>query len=105
MRHRGGPSGRSPATKTADGRARGAGRSASFSNQKANMAQGKIKKWNSDRGFGFIQPEGGGADVFVHASAFEKAGLDAPKEGDRVSYDVKTDRRSGKTAAANIKRG
>lgn len=68
------------------------------------MAQGKIKKWNADRGFGFIQPEGGGPDVFVHASAFEKAGLDAPNEGDRVTFDIEADRRSGKSAAANIRR-
>jgi CspA family cold shock protein len=68
------------------------------------MAQGKIKKWNADRGFGFIQPDGGGADVFVHASAFEKAGLDAPQEGDRIAYDVETDQKSGKPAAANVKR-
>jgi CspA family cold shock protein len=69
------------------------------------MPTGKIMRWNADRGFGFIKPEGGGDDVFVHASEFEKAGLDAPKEGDRISYEVKADQRSGKSAAANLKRG
>ena len=67
------------------------------------MAQGKIKKWNADRGFGFIQADGGNPDVFVHVTEFEKAGLAAPSEGDRISYEVQADRRTGKPAAVNVK--
>ena len=67
------------------------------------MAQGKVKKWVVDRGFGFIQPDDGSPDVFVHMSAFEKAGMVAPEVNERVSYDLETDQRSGKPRAVNIK--
>jgi CspA family cold shock protein len=65
------------------------------------MAQGTVKWFNSQKGFGFIQPEEGGADVFVHISAVEKAGLRTLNEGQKLSYDITQER--GKSAATNIK--
>ena len=65
------------------------------------MASGKVKWFNAQKGFGFIQPDDGGKDVFVHISAVERAGLSALKDGQAVSYDVQQDR--GKAAAANLK--
>lgn len=65
------------------------------------MATGIVKWFNPTKGFGFIQPEQGGADVFVHISAVQRAGLDSLNEGQRVSYELATER--GKTAAANLK--
>jgi CspA family cold shock protein len=65
------------------------------------MASGKVKWFNSQKGFGFIQPDDGGKDVFVHISAVERAGLTGLKDGQPVSYDVQQDR--GKAAAANLK--
>ena len=56
-----------------------------------------------DRGFGFIRPDDGTADVFVHISAFEDQGLDVPPVGDRISYDLETDSRSGKARAVRPK--
>jgi cold shock protein len=65
------------------------------------MAQGTVKWFNPMKGFGFIQPESGGADAFVHISALERAGLSTLNEGARVSYDLVTEK--GKTSAANLK--
>ncbi len=65
------------------------------------MAIGTVKWFNPDKGFGFIQPESGVNDVFVHVSAVEAAGMGTLTEGQRVSYDVVTER--GKTAAGNLK--
>ncbi|GAB2176899.1 cold-shock protein [Dongia sp.] len=65
------------------------------------MASGKVKWFNSQKGFGFIQPDDGGKDVFVHISAVERAGLSGLKDGQAVSYDVQEER--GKAAAANLK--
>jgi CspA family cold shock protein len=65
------------------------------------MANGKVKWFNPGKGFGFIQPEEGGADVFVHISALERAGLTDLKEGQRVSYELASNK--GKTSAANLK--
>ncbi len=65
------------------------------------MATGTVKWFNSQKGFGFIQPDDGGADVFVHISAVEKAGLRGLNEGQKVSYDIMTER--GKSAAGNLK--
>jgi len=65
------------------------------------MANGKVKWFNATKGFGFIQPEEGGADVFVHISALERAGLTDLKEGQNVSYDLASNK--GKTSAANLK--
>ncbi len=65
------------------------------------MATGIVKWFNPTKGFGFIQPEQGGADVFVHMSAVTEAGLKTLNEGQRVSYELATQR--GKTAAANLR--
>lgn len=65
------------------------------------MAIGTVKFFNSAKGFGFIAPDGGGKDCFVHISAVEKAGLSGLKDGQRISYEVKSER--GKPAAANLK--
>lgn len=65
------------------------------------MAIGTVKWFNPTKGFGFIQPENGGPDVFVHVSAVEKAGIDMLREGQRISYDVVDER--GKKAAGNLK--
>ena len=64
------------------------------------MAQGTVKWFNSQKGYGFIQPADGGADVFVHISAVEKAGLRGLNEGQKVSYDVTMDK--GKNSATNL---
>ena len=65
------------------------------------MATGTVKWFNSQKGFGFIQPSDGSKDVFVHISAVERAGLNSLNEGQKVSYDVVTER--GKQAAGNLK--
>ncbi|OFW87473.1 MAG: cold-shock protein [Alphaproteobacteria bacterium RIFCSPHIGHO2_12_FULL_45_9] len=65
------------------------------------MAQGTVKWFNAEKGFGFIQPEDGGADVFVHISAVTGAGLRGLNEGQKISYDVTSER--GKQAATNLK--
>lgn len=67
------------------------------------MTLGTVKFYNEQRGFGFIEPQDGGKDVFVHATALERAGMRALTEGQAVSFDTEIDRRSGKTAVANIK--
>lgn len=65
------------------------------------MATGTVKFFDANKGFGFIQPESGEKDVFVHISAVQNAGLDILTEGQRISYDVVTER--GKLAASNLK--
>jgi cold shock protein len=67
------------------------------------MATGTVKWYNDQKGYGFIQPDNGGKDVFVHATALERAGMRGLAEGQKVSYDVEADRRSGKESAANLK--
>jgi CspA family cold shock protein len=67
------------------------------------MPVGKVKWFDARKGFGFIEPEGGGSDVFVHISAVERAGLSNLAEGQRVSYDEQRDPKRGKTSAGNIK--
>jgi CspA family cold shock protein len=67
------------------------------------MATGTVKWYNEQKGYGFIQPDNGGKDVFVHVSALERAGLRGLAEGQKVSYDVEADRRSGKESATNLK--
>lgn len=64
------------------------------------MAIGTVKFFNTNKGYGFIQPDEGGPDVFVHISAVEKAGMRTLSEGQKVSYDVVSER--GKTAAGNL---
>jgi CspA family cold shock protein len=66
------------------------------------MATGTVKWFNASKGFGFIQPDDGGQDIFVHASALERAGLHSLNEGDQVSFELEQDRRSGKTSAGNL---
>jgi CspA family cold shock protein len=65
------------------------------------MATGSVKWFNADKGFGFIQPQDGGQDVFVHITAVQAAGLQGLNDGQKVSYDVITER--GKQAASNLK--
>lgn len=65
------------------------------------MATGVVKWFNPTKGFGFIQPDQGGSDVFVHISALERAGISTLGEGQRVSYELATNK--GKTSAANLK--
>jgi cold shock protein len=67
------------------------------------MANGTVKWFNPTKGFGFIQPDSGGADVFVHISAVERAGLASLNEGQKVSFDEERDPKRGKTSAVNIK--
>ena len=69
----------------------------------AGSGSGTVKWFNPTKGFGFIQPEGGGQDVFVHISAVEQAGLRGLNEGQQVSFDLEADRRSGKTSATNLR--
>jgi CspA family cold shock protein len=64
---------------------------------------GTVKWFNSQKGFGFIQPANGGNDIFVHISAVERAGMNTLNEGQTVSFDIVADRRSGKSAAENLR--
>ena len=67
------------------------------------MARGTVKWFNNDKGFGFIQPEDGGQDAFVHISAVERAGLRDLQEGQKISYEIVPDKRSGKASAENLR--
>lgn len=67
------------------------------------MQTGTVKWFNGQKGFGFIQPDDGGNDVFVHISAVERAGMSTLNEGQKVSFDVVADRRSGKSSADNLR--
>jgi len=66
------------------------------------MATGTVKWFNATKGYGFIQPEDGGKDVFLHVSAVERAGLQSPQEGQRVAYDLESGR-DGRTSAGNLR--
>lgn len=66
------------------------------------MQVGTVKFYNDQKGFGFIQPDDGSKDVFVHATALERAGMHGLNEGQKVSFDVQEDRRSGKMAVGTI---
>ena len=66
------------------------------------MTTGTVKFYNDTKGFGFIQPDDGSKDVFVHATALEAAGMRGLVEGQKISFDVRTDQRSGKVAASNL---
>ena len=66
------------------------------------MAVGTVKWFNATKGFGFIQPDEGGADVFVHISAVERAGLGSLNEGQKVSFELERDKRSGKMSAGSL---
>ena len=67
------------------------------------MTTGTVKWFNDQKGYGFISPDQGGKDVFVHISAVEKAGMRSLAEGQKVSYELMTDRRTGKTAADRLR--
>ena len=67
------------------------------------MTHGTVKWFNGQKGFGFIQPDDGSKDVFVHISAVERAGLNGLNEGQKVTYDIVADKRSGKSSAENLK--
>ena len=67
------------------------------------MPNGTVKWFNATKGFGFIQPDNGGTDAFVHISAVERAGLRELREGDKVSYELVADKRSGKQSADQLK--
>ena len=66
------------------------------------MATGTVKWFNATKGFGFIEPDEGGNDVFVHISAVQRAGMQGLDEGQKVNYEVATDQRTGKSAADNL---
>jgi cold shock protein len=66
------------------------------------MTTGTVKFYNGHKGFGFIQPDDGGKDVFVHATALERAGIGSLQEGQKVSFDTQTDERSGKIAVGKL---
>jgi CspA family cold shock protein len=68
----------------------------------SKMTTGTVKWFNGQKGFGFIQPNDGGTDVFVHISAVERAGLTGLAEGQQVSYEIKTDKMRGKVSAENL---
>jgi CspA family cold shock protein len=68
------------------------------------MATGTVKWYNETKGYGFIQPDNGGKDVFVHATAVERAGMRGLAEGQKVSYEVESDRRTGKESATNLQK-
>jgi CspA family cold shock protein len=67
------------------------------------MSQGTVKWFNATKGFGFIQPDDGSKDVFVHISAVERSGFNDLREGQKVTYDIVADRRTGKSSADNLK--
>ena len=66
------------------------------------MATGTVKWFNEQKGYGFVQPDNGSKDVFVHISAVERAGLRTLKEGQKVSFEIVTDKRTGKSSAGNL---
>jgi cold shock protein len=67
------------------------------------MTQGTVKWFNSQKGYGFIQPDDGSQDVFVHISAVERAGMSSLNEGQKVSYEVVANRKTGKSSAENLR--
>lgn len=74
-----------------------------INSQEAIMAIGTVKWFNAQKGYGFIQPENGGPDVFVHISAVERAGMGSLNEGQRISYEEQRDPKRGKTSAEDLK--
>jgi CspA family cold shock protein len=74
----------------------------SLSHRKNTMPTGTVKWFNATKGYGFIEPQNGGGDVFLHISALERAGLSSVNEGDKLSYELEKDNRSGKMSAGQI---
>jgi CspA family cold shock protein len=72
-------------------------------NKEAEMANGTVKWFNSTKGYGFIQPEDGGKDVFVHVSAVERSGFNTLADGQPLTYEIERDRKSGKDSAVNLR--
>ena len=68
-----------------------------------SMAKGTVKWFNDQKGFGFVQPDDGSKDVFVHISAVEGAGLRSLTEGQKISFEIETDKKTGKSSAGNLK--
>ena len=66
------------------------------------METGTVKFYNDQKGYGFIQPDNGGKDVFVHATALERAGMRGLREGQKITYELQTDQRTGRTSAVNL---
>jgi CspA family cold shock protein len=77
--------------------------SKSYDFERILMSSGTVKWFNSQKGFGFIAPDDGNADAFVHISAVERAGLSGLNEGQKVSFELLADRKSGKMSAENLK--
>jgi cold shock protein len=71
--------------------------------KEVSMAKGTVKWFNAEKGFGFIAPDGGGSDAFVHISAVERSGIGDLREGQKVEYELVSDRKSGKMSADNLK--
>ncbi|KFC72878.1 cold-shock protein [Bosea sp. 2KB_26] len=67
------------------------------------MSTGTVKWFNETKGYGFITPDAGGSDIFVHISAVERSGLRGLNEGQKISYDLEADRKTGKSSAVNLK--
>ncbi|NIX76287.1 cold-shock protein [Microvirga terricola] len=66
------------------------------------METGTVKWYNETKGYGFIQPDNGGKDVFVHATALERAGMRGLREGQKITYELQTDQRTGRASAVNL---
>ncbi|WP_029351346.1 cold-shock protein [Bosea sp. 117] len=66
------------------------------------MVTGTVKWFNSQKGYGFVQPDNGGSDVFVHISAVERAGMTSLSDGQKISFEIESDRRTGKQSAGNL---
>jgi CspA family cold shock protein len=81
----------------------GVRRAASAQKGKLMSKTGTVKWFNGQKGYGFIEPEDGGKDVFVHISAVERSGMQSLRDGQKVSFDLETDQRSGKQAAVNLR--
>ncbi len=73
-----------------------------MSERDENMQTGTVKWFNATKGFGFIQPDAGGADVFVHISAVERAGMSSLAEGQKIGFELERDQRSGKMSAGQL---